>query len=104
MRINRVNKEDTKIIKNIAKNNDMTMNVFLAKELRKITEKYPNEIKLKKKPITCVEVRVDNISPTVACQFETIAHNKGLTTSQLLTLHLSDIKSRYPLRFQRFEE
>lgn len=104
MRLNRINKEDGLAIKRIAKKHDLTMNVFLAKEMRKITSKYPNEIKLKKNPITCVEIRVDNISPTVAKQFENIAHNKGLTTSQLLTLHLSDIKLNFPVSFQGFSE
>lgn len=104
MRLRAIDKLNRNKIKNISKNNDLSMNLFLAREIRKITESYPTEIKTVKKQINCTQISVHSISPAIANEFKTIAHNKGLTTSQLLTLHLPDIISYYPDWMVRFEE
>lgn len=103
MRLQRfVKKYDVKL-KRIAKNNDMSKSLFLVKEIRKIVEKYPDEIKKKTEPLEMCHICIYGMPPELQKQFETIAQNKGLTTSQLLTLHSNDIISSYPDWMIRFE-
>ncbi len=98
-----LNKNKNKF-KKIAKNNEKSMNDFLKKEIRKITDSYPDEIKQKQKKLNLCEVNISGLSPVVAEQFQNIAKNKGLTTSQLLNLHSESIISSYPNWMVQFEE
>lgn len=87
----------------IAKNSGKSLSLFVTKEIRKIVEKYPDEIKSEKKHLNKCHIEIYGMSPDLQLQFETIAHNKGLTTSQLLTLHTKDIISSYPEWMVRFD-
>jgi len=104
MHLQNIKKKDRDSFKKIARNTDTSMRLFLSKEIRKITESYPEEMKKPKPKEKCAKIKMPSMSPKVQKDFETIAKNKGLTPSQLLTLHSCEIISSYPDWMIRFEE
>lgn len=104
MRLQKVKTTDKNNFKKIAKSNDISMGLFLTKEIRKIIDSYPEEMKQNVKSVDYSHIQLPSLSLKLEKQFKNIAKNKGLTTSQLLSLHSDSIISSYPEWMIRFEE